>query len=87
MQLKTLFRTPASEAELASAEEASYASWRVASDGVAEAYRRWVAAPRAERFLAHAAYLDALAREEYAAYAYQELVEQRRGAGDGSGSW
>ena len=87
MQLKTLFRTPASEAELASAQEASYASWREASDGVAGAYRSWAAAPRDERWLAHAAYLAALEREEHAAFAYQRLVEKLRGAVRGRVSW
>ena len=76
MQLKTLFRSTTSEAELASAKEARYASWREASDGVTEAYRSWSAAPRGERFLAHAAYLAALEREEHAARGYQRLVDQ-----------
>jgi hypothetical protein len=76
MQLKTFFRTTTSEAGLARAPGASYARWREASDGVAEAYRSWIAAPRGERFLAHAAYLAALEREEDAARAYQRLVEQ-----------
>ena len=78
MQLKTFFRTTTIETELASAPEAGYASWREASDGVAEAYRSWTAAPRGERFLAHAAYLAALEREEDAARAYQRLVDQTR---------
>ena len=76
MQLKTFFRNTTREAELASAPEASYASWREASDAVAEAYRSWTAAPRGERFLAHAAYLAALEREEHAARVYQRVVEQ-----------
>jgi hypothetical protein len=85
MQLKTFFRNTTTEAELASAQETSYASWREASEAVAEAYRSWAAAPRDERWLAHAAYLAALEREEHAARAYQELVEQPRGAvGGGS---
>jgi uncharacterized Zn finger protein (UPF0148 family) len=87
MQLKTLFRSPPSNAELASAQEACHASWREASDDVAEAYRNWDAAPRVERFLAHAAYLASLEREEHAASAYQEVVEQRRGGADGRVSW
>lgn len=81
MQLKTLVRSPASEADLASAEM-SYAHWREASDGVTETYRSWAAAPLSERFVAHAAYLGALDREEHAACAYQELVEQRRSDAD-----
>lgn len=80
MQLKTLFRSPAREAELASAQKVSYATWREASAGVAEAYRSWAAAPGGERWLAHAAYLAALEREEHAARVYQELVERIRGA-------
>jgi hypothetical protein len=87
MQLKTLFRGQASEAELATAQEASYANWRDASDGVAEAYRSWAAAPRGERWLADAAYLGALEREEHAALAYQRLVEQIQCAVRGRASW
>jgi len=87
MQLKTLFRSQPTEAELASAQAASYASWREASVGVTQAYRSWAAAPGGERFLAHAAYLAALDREERAASAYQELVEQRRAGADATVSW
>ena len=87
MQLKTLFRSPVSEAAFASAQDAGYAHWREASEGVAEAYQSWAAARRGERWLAHAAYLAALEREEHAARAYQELVEQPRGAGGGRVSW
>ena len=87
MQLKTLFCSGTTEAELASAQEASYTSWREASDGVAEAHRSWAAAPLGERFSARAAYLAALDCEERAACCYQELVEQRRGAVDGTVSW
>jgi hypothetical protein len=87
MQLKTLFRSQASGEELPGTREASYASWREASDGVAEAYRSWAAAPRGERFLAHAAYLAALEREQRAAHTYQLRVERTRGAMDGRASW
>ena len=87
MQLKTLFRSPISDAELASAQHTSHARWRKASDGVAEAYRSWAAAPRGERWLAHAAYLAALEREEHAARAYQKLVEQPGAAVGGRVSW
>ena len=81
MQLKTLFRSQPGEAELAGVQEAGYASWREASDGVAQAFRSWAAAPRDVRWLAHAAYLEALEREERAASAYQALVERRRADG------
>ena len=84
MQLKNLFYSPATESKLDGAEEASYATWRGASVGVARAYRSWAAAPRGEGFLAHAAYLAALEREERAASDYQALVEQRRVGADGS---
>lgn len=87
MQLKNLFRSPATEAGLVGTEAASYANWRGASVGVAQAYRSWAAAPRGERFLAHAAYLAALEREECAASAYQALVEQRRADADRRISW
>jgi hypothetical protein len=75
-----LFRIPVRQAELAGAKAARHAHWRETSDGVAEAYRSWAAAPRSERWLAHAAYLAALEREEHAARAYQELVELPGGA-------
>ena len=84
MQLKKFFRSTTTEAELASAQVDSYASWRDASDGVAVAYRIWAAAPRNVRWLAHAAYLTALDREEHAARAYQRGVDQLRGAVGGS---
>lgn len=87
MQLKTFFRNTTTVAELVTAQKAGYMSWREASDGVAEAYRSWAAAPRDERWLAHAAYLAALDREERAARAYRELVEQLRGAVGGRVSW
>jgi hypothetical protein len=87
MQLKNLFRSPATEAGHVSAEEAGYASWRGASVAVTQAYRAWAAAPRGQRFLAHAAYLAALEREECAASAYQALIEQRRADADRTISW
>lgn len=81
MQLKTLFRSQASEEEIALTPEVSYAKWQNASDRVSEAYRSWAAAPRGERFLAHAAYLAALEREERAAHTYQLRVERNRSSG------
>jgi hypothetical protein len=78
MTLKTLFRSQASEVDLAGAQEETYATWREASDGVEDAYRTWADAPRRERSLAHAAYVLALDREEDAARAYQDLVERPR---------
>ena len=78
MQLKTFFRNAPTEVDLVDAPEASYATWRQASDGVAEAYRSWAAAPRGERWLAHAAYLAAVDHEEQAARAYQRRVERLR---------
>jgi hypothetical protein len=80
MLLKTLFRNTTSERELTTTEEASHASWQQASDGVAEAYRSWAVAPRDGRWSAHAAYLEALEREEHAARAYQRHIERLRGA-------
>ena len=80
MQLKTLFRKTTTKAGLAGGQEVSYATWRAASQGVAEAYRSWAAAPRNVRWLAHAAYLTALDREEHAARAYQRRVEQVAGS-------
>jgi hypothetical protein len=88
MQLKTLFHSQAGDEELpGTTQEATHASWREASDRVAEAYRSWAAAPRAERFLAHAAYLAALEREERAAHTYRLQVDRERAAGDGRAPW
>ena len=87
MQLKKLFRSTTTEAELAGTQMGSYASWRDASDGVAAAYRSWAAAPRNVRWLAHAAYLSALDREEHAARAYQRHVELLRDPARGRLSW
>jgi hypothetical protein len=87
MQLKTFFRNAPTEADLVDDQEASYATWREASDGVAEAYRSWAAAPRSERWLAHAAYLAAFEREEQAARDYQRRVERLRDDVRGSISW
>lgn len=78
MQLKTFFRNAPTEVDLVEAQEASYATWRQASEGVAEAYRSWAAAPRGERWLAHAAYLAAVDHEEQAAAAYQRRAERLR---------
>src|SRR5690242_16471634 len=85
--LKTFFRNTTTEAELVGTQEVSYASWREAADGVAVAYRGWAAAPHGERWLAHAAYVAALEREEHAARGYRLLVEQVRGAAVGTVSW
>jgi hypothetical protein len=53
-----------------------YATWEKESGAVAESYRSWNCAERADRSLAYAAYLAALDREERAASAYRDLVEQ-----------
>jgi len=87
MQLRTLFRSPARDRQRTQAlEERStraledeYASWRRENQAVAESYRGWTRAPRDERWLAYAAYLAALDREEHAAWAYRRLVEQAHG--------
>jgi hypothetical protein len=78
MQLKPMFSAAAREAELADAQQSVHVAWREASAAVGDTYRRWSAAPRGERWLAHAAYLAALEREEHAARDYQDLVEQIR---------
>ena len=76
MQLKTLFRGTDGDAWLASAQEATYTTWRNASDVAADRYRAWTAAPLSERRLAYEAYVAALDWEEHAARAYQDLVEE-----------
>jgi hypothetical protein len=80
MQLRTIFRTAASEEELTDAVGAGYARWRRQTHAVEVCYRRWVAAARGERALAYAAYEAALEQEERAASAYRDLIEYVRGA-------
>lgn len=72
MRLKALFRGTPTEAELVTAQTA----WRRASIAATEAYRSWGTSARDERWLAYAAYQAALEQEEYAAAAYQQLVER-----------
>lgn len=80
MQLRTIFRTAASEEELTEEIAAGYARWRRETHEVAACYRSWVAAPRGDRPAAFAAYQEALEREERAACAYRDLVDQVRGS-------
>jgi hypothetical protein len=103
MRLRTLFRRTPPETHPTGVQESShtnwrqesyatwrqarYLRWREASDAVAESYRSWAAAPLGERFLAHAAYLEALQREENAARSYQRLVEQGLRAVDEGAGW
>ena len=72
MQLKALFRHPAGGEQ---SLEFEYVNWRRASDAVSEAYLSWIGASCDERWLAHAAYLAALDREERAASTYRRVVE------------
>jgi hypothetical protein len=79
MQLRTFFRTPASDGEDAPALEEQYATWRREAEAVAESYRSWTRAPRDGRWLAYATYMAMLDREERAACLYRRLVEQVQG--------
>jgi hypothetical protein len=86
MRLKRFFPAEApAEVELATAQAASYAAWQSACQGVAAAYQSWIGAARSERWLAHAAYVEALDHEERTAGAYQQLVEHARCPIDGGG--
>jgi len=69
------FGSTVAETAAVSARDVAYAVWRREGDRAARAYRAWGTAPRRERRKAHAAYLEALEREESAARAYQQLVE------------
>ena len=80
MQLRTIFRTAASEEDLTDAIQGGYARWRRETNVVTEYYRRWIAARPHERSLAYAAYEAALDREEREASAYRHLVEHVRGS-------
>lgn len=76
MQLRNLFRSTPSDTDLVGASQASYESWREASEAVADSYHSWVIAADGERLLAYVGYVAALELEEHAAGAYQRLVEQ-----------
>jgi hypothetical protein len=78
MHLKNLFRSPPTNSDCLVASQSGYDSWREASDAVTDSYRHWTAAPRGERHLAYLTYLAALELEDYAASAYQRLVEQAK---------
>jgi hypothetical protein len=56
--------------------EDEYANWQRENEAVSDSYQSWTRAPRDEHWLAYAAYLAALDREEHAAWAYRRLVEQ-----------
>jgi hypothetical protein len=75
MKLKKFSRSGVHHARLSDAVE-GYETWREESGAVAESYRSWNCADGDERWLAYAAYVAALDREERAASAYRQLVEQ-----------
>jgi hypothetical protein len=52
-----------------------YLTWRNESRSVAESYRHWTLAPRADRSGAFSRYASALDREEEAAACYRSAVE------------
>lgn len=54
----------------------SYVAWRQESIAVNAAYANWTCAVADERGLMFHAYLAALDREEYAATAYQRILEE-----------
>jgi endo-1,4-beta-D-glucanase Y len=76
MKLKKFSRGAANYSQHNDALEDGYATWQEESGAVAESYRSWNCADGADRWLAYAAYLAALDREERAASAYRELVER-----------
>ena len=75
MKLTKFSRNAVHHAQVSDAAE-GYETWREESGAVAESYRSWNFADRDERWLAYAAYVAALDREERAASAYRHLVEQ-----------
>jgi hypothetical protein len=76
MKLKKFSRHAVDHSWISDAVDDGYATWREESGGVAESYRNWNCADRDERSLAYAAYVAALDREERAATAYCDLVQQ-----------
>jgi hypothetical protein len=54
----------------------TYVSWREACVAVERTYADWCRTPRGERWLAHAAHVAELDREECAAHAHRETVER-----------
>ena len=53
-----------------------YIAWRAETAAVTATYQEWTSAPRDGRASAFVAYSTALDREEYAAAAYQRLIQQ-----------
>jgi hypothetical protein len=80
MKLNTFSRSAVNRSQLLDALMDGYVSWREESDAVSESYCAWTRATREERWLAYAAYVAALDREERAACTYRRLVEQVQAA-------
>lgn len=76
MKQKKFSRRPVRHSWISDAVDDGYETWREESGGVAESYRSWNCADRHERSLAYAAYVAALDREERAAIAYRQIVQQ-----------
>ena len=76
MKLKKFSRRAVHHSWISDAVDDGYVTWREESGAVAESYRSWNCADRDERWLAYAAYVAALDREERAATAYGHLVQQ-----------
>lgn len=76
MHLRTLFGSSARDSHSADALEAEYVNWRKEAQAVTESYESWARASRDERWLAYAAYLIALDREEHAACTYRSIIRQ-----------
>jgi hypothetical protein len=58
----------------------TYVVWRERCEEVKSAYERWATSHHGERFLAFAAYREALDREELAAHMHHNCVERLRPA-------
>jgi hypothetical protein len=56
----------------------SYTRWRERCEEVAGTYARWAGSHSGERFLAFAAYREALDREEAAAHVYRYCTRRLR---------
>jgi hypothetical protein len=73
--------SPKPDTQLVDELLARYVEWREDAAAVADAHRRWRAAPAGERALAFAAYRAAVDREESAAAGYGAAVDALRSVG------
>ena len=76
MSLNRTSRRAEASTRLVDAVMDAYVTWREESATVAATYQSWSSGTREGRARAYEAYVSAVDREEHAAAAYQDLLEQ-----------